>query len=61
MLAISGVQDGLDTGPDEFSRLEIEALLANGSTQAFIAKRYKTTPANLSNWIRKHGITRPPP
>lgn len=42
-------------------RPEIEALLANGSTQAFIAKRYETTPANLSNWIRKHGITRPRP
>ena len=40
---------------------EIEALLENGSTQAFIAKCYETTPANLSNWIRKHGITRPRP
>lgn len=37
-------------------RPEIEALLANGSTQKFIAKRYKTTPANLCNWIKKNDI-----
>lgn len=35
---------------------EIEALLANGSTQKFIAKRYRTTPSNLSNWIKKNKI-----
>jgi DNA invertase Pin-like site-specific DNA recombinase len=37
-------------------RPEIEALLANGSTQKFIAKRYGTTEANLSNWVRRHGL-----
>lgn len=37
-------------------RAEIVALLANGSTQRFIAKRYGTTPANLSRWLKKHGI-----
>lgn len=37
-------------------RPEIEALLANGSTQKFIAKRYHTTEANLHHWLRKHGI-----
>ena len=37
-------------------RPEIKALLANGSTQKFIANRYDTTPANLHNWIKKHGI-----
>lgn len=37
-------------------RLEIEALLVNGSTQKFIAKRYRTTPSNLCNWIRKNNI-----
>ena len=37
-------------------KIEIEALLSNGSTQKFIAKRYKTTPANLSNWIKKNKI-----
>ena len=40
-------------------RPEIEALLANGSTQRFIAKRYNTTPANLANWMKKHGIRKP--
>jgi DNA invertase Pin-like site-specific DNA recombinase len=40
-------------------RPEIEALLANGSTQKFIAKRYNTTEANLSNWMKKHNLRRP--
>ncbi len=39
-------------------RVEIEALLANGSTQAFIAKRYGTTEANLSRWLKKRGLRR---
>ena len=30
-------------------KLEIESLLANGSTQKFVAQRYKTTEANLHN------------
>jgi DNA invertase Pin-like site-specific DNA recombinase len=56
----SGLPLGRPKGPgksklDQF-KPEIEALLANGSTQRFIAKRYKTTPANLSNWIKKHEI-----
>jgi DNA invertase Pin-like site-specific DNA recombinase len=37
---------------------EIRALLANGSTQAFIALRYQTTQANLSRWMKKHEIKR---
>jgi len=37
-------------------RPEIEALLANGSTQKFIANRYRTTAANLSQWISKNGV-----
>jgi transcriptional regulator with GAF, ATPase, and Fis domain len=36
-----------------------EALLANGSTQKFIAQRYHTTEANLHNWMKKHGIRKP--
>jgi DNA invertase Pin-like site-specific DNA recombinase len=36
-------------------RLEIEALLANGSKQSFIAARYGTTESNLSNWLQKRG------
>ena len=37
---------------------EIEALLANGSTQKFIARRYGTTEANLSRWLKKHRLRR---
>ena len=37
-------------------RPEIEALLANGSTQKFIATRYSTTEANLSRWIKRNGL-----
>jgi DNA invertase Pin-like site-specific DNA recombinase len=35
---------------------EIEGLLANGSTQKFVACRYHTTEANLHNWLKKHGL-----
>lgn len=37
-------------------RPEIEGLLANGSTQKFIAQRYHTTEANLHHWLKKHGL-----
>jgi hypothetical protein len=40
-------------------RPEIEALLAHGSTQKFIAHRYQTTEANLHNWLKKCGIQKP--
>ena len=40
--------------------VEIKALLSNGSTQRFIAKRYNTTEANLYNWCKKHGIKNKP-
>ncbi len=61
----SGQPLGRPKGPgksklDPF-RPEIEALLANGSTQRFIAKRYNTTPANLSNWMKKNEIRKPEP
>jgi DNA invertase Pin-like site-specific DNA recombinase len=39
-------------------RPEIEALLKNGATQTYIAKRYETTEANLSQWLEKHGLRR---
>ena len=35
---------------------EIEALLANGSTQKFIANRYDTTEANLYNWLKRNHL-----
>jgi DNA invertase Pin-like site-specific DNA recombinase len=55
-----GIPLGRPKGPgksklDKF-RPEIEALLANGSTQKFIAKRYNTTEANLYNWLKKHKL-----
>jgi DNA invertase Pin-like site-specific DNA recombinase len=37
-------------------RPEIEALIANGSTQKFIAQRYETTEANLSRCLEKQGL-----
>lgn len=40
-------------------RFEIEALLKNGSTQTFIAKRYGTTEANLHHWMTKRSIHKP--
>jgi DNA invertase Pin-like site-specific DNA recombinase len=39
-------------------RPEIEALLSNGSTQTFIAKRYGTTEANLHHFLKQRGLTR---
>ena len=55
-----GIKLGRPKGPGK-SKLdpfkpEIEALLANGSTQRFIARRYQTTEANLHNWIKKQGL-----
>jgi DNA invertase Pin-like site-specific DNA recombinase len=39
-------------------RAEIEKLLANGSTQKHIAKRFGTTEANLSRWMKRKGLRR---
>ena len=57
-----GIKLGRPPGPgksklDQY-RPEIEALLKNGSTQKFIAGRYKTTEANLHNWLRKNSLKR---
>ena len=38
--------------------IEIEALLKHGSKQKFVAKRYGTTEANLSCWLKKHNLRR---
>ncbi len=53
-----GVKLGRPLGPgksklDAF-RPEIEALLANGSTQKYVARRYKVTEATISNWVKKN-------
>ncbi len=34
----------------------LEALLKNGNTKTFIAKRYKTSLPNLYRWMKKHGV-----
>ena len=39
-------------------RIEIEALLKNGSTQKFVAKRYQTTEANLHHWLKQRGLAK---
>jgi DNA invertase Pin-like site-specific DNA recombinase len=58
----AGIQLGRPRGTgksklDQY-RPEIEALLKNGSTQTFIAKRYGTTEANFSRWLKKHPLIR---
>lgn len=60
----AGMKLGRPRGPgksklDQF-RPEIEALLKNGSTQRFIAKRYGCSEANLLNWLRKKKVDRTP-
>ncbi len=59
-LKAKGIKLGRPKGPGKSKldkyRPEIEALLKNGSTKTFIAKRYDTTPANLLNWSRKNNI-----
>lgn len=35
---------------------DIEALLKNGTTKTFIARRYKVSKANLHQWLKKHGL-----
>lgn len=37
-------------------KVEIEALINNGSTKKFIAKRYGTSESNLFNWLNKNGL-----
>ncbi len=39
-------------------RVEIEALLKNGSTQRFIARRYGITETNLSRWLKRNRLKR---
>lgn len=56
----AGIPLGRPRGPGKSKldqhRPEIEALLNNGSTQRFIANRYNTTEANLSNWLSKNKL-----
>ena len=55
-----GVKLGRPKGPGKSKldkhRDEIIALLKNGSTKAFVAKKYGTTKPNLYNWIKKNNL-----
>ena len=51
-----GRPKGFGKGKLDAFQPEIEALLANGSTQKFIAQRYDTTEANFHNWMKKRGL-----
>lgn len=37
-------------------KVEILALLKNGSTKTWIANKYGTTRRNLSHWLKQHGV-----
>jgi DNA invertase Pin-like site-specific DNA recombinase len=59
----AGVILGRPKGPgksklDPFKE-EIVALLANGSTKTFVAKKYGCTLPNLHNWLIKNGLHTP--
>ncbi len=41
-------------------REEIESMLKCGVRQNYIAKKYEITPAALSQWVKKHGISTKP-
>jgi DNA invertase Pin-like site-specific DNA recombinase len=60
----AGVKLGRPRGPGKSKldphREEIVALLKNGTTKRFVAKRYDTTPVNLYNWLRKNEIDASP-
>ncbi|MFZ5572031.1 MAG: recombinase family protein [Thermodesulfobacteriota bacterium] len=60
----AGVQLGRPKGPGKSkldgNREEIVALLKNGSTKSYVAKKYGTTLPNLYNWLSKNGIDAKP-
>ena len=55
-----GIKLGRPPGPGKSKldkhREEIIALLKNGSTKTYVARRYKTTKPNLYNWLKKNEI-----
>ena len=55
-----GLKLGRPKGPGKSKldahREEIVALLKNGSTKAFISKRYNTSTVNLHNWLKKNKV-----
>lgn len=56
----AGVRLGRPPGPGKSKldpyRPEIEALLANGSTKRFVARRYHTSESNLHLWLKQRGL-----
>jgi DNA invertase Pin-like site-specific DNA recombinase len=60
----AGARLGRPRGPGKSKldkyRKEIITLLKNGSTKAFVAKRYGTTLPNLYNWLNKNQIDAKP-
>jgi DNA invertase Pin-like site-specific DNA recombinase len=59
-----GIKLGRPRGPGKSKldkyREEIIALLKNGSTKTFVAKKYETTLPNLYNWLKKNEIEAKP-
>ena len=56
----AGIKLGRPKGPGK-SKLdvykdEIKALLNNGSTKTFVAKKYKTSLPNLYNWLKNNNL-----
>ena len=56
----SGVKLGRPKGAGKSKldkyKVEIDALMKNGSTKKFIAKRYGTSESNLFNWLNKNDL-----
>jgi DNA invertase Pin-like site-specific DNA recombinase len=56
----NGMRLGRPSGPGKSKldkyREEIVALLNNGSTKSYVAKKYGTTLPNLYNWLKKNKI-----
>lgn len=56
----AGVRLGRPIGPGksklDADKEEIVALLKNGSTKTFIAKRHGTSLPNLLNWLKNHSF-----
>ena len=55
-----GRPKGIGKSKLDVHREEIMALLRNGSTKAYVAKRYGTSKLNLYNWLKKHRIESTP-
>ncbi len=54
--AILGRPKGIGKSKLDEYKPEILALLKNGSTRSFIARRYNVTPATVHNWLKKHNL-----